>query len=146
MPRLKTILVKLSRAQKIAIEAVANLEAYGRLEPAAVLGVKDGLEEIRLLTNDALASISAVGRIRAALRGFARARRLRLLLRLNMRRREQREFQRYLERLEAARHQRIRGGLETACCQCGCSDSRACPGGCGWVEPGLCSSCERKRR
>lgn len=27
------------------------------------------------------------------------------------------------------------------CRVCGCTDARACPGGCGWVEPGLCSSC-----
>lgn len=24
---------------------------------------------------------------------------------------------------------------------CGCTDDRACPGGCAWVAPGLCSSC-----
>lgn len=28
------------------------------------------------------------------------------------------------------------------CHVCGCTDDRACPGGCYWVEPGLCSHCE----
>lgn len=28
------------------------------------------------------------------------------------------------------------------CRVCGCTDDRACPGGCHWVEPDLCSSCE----
>jgi hypothetical protein len=27
------------------------------------------------------------------------------------------------------------------CRICGCTDTRACPGGCFWVEPDLCSSC-----
>ena len=30
------------------------------------------------------------------------------------------------------------------CLVCGCSDERACPGGCMWVEPGLCSACVGK--
>jgi hypothetical protein len=30
---------------------------------------------------------------------------------------------------------------EDACVECGCTDSAACPGGCYWVAPGLCSSC-----
>jgi len=30
------------------------------------------------------------------------------------------------------------------CRTCGCTDSRACPGGCWWVEPDLCSACARK--
>lgn len=29
------------------------------------------------------------------------------------------------------------------CRRCGCTDARACPGGCWWVEPGLCSRCAR---
>jgi len=29
----------------------------------------------------------------------------------------------------------------TACRSCGCTDARACPGGCTWVAPDLCSSC-----
>jgi hypothetical protein len=28
-----------------------------------------------------------------------------------------------------------------ACRECGCTDEDACPGGCGWVEPDLCSQC-----
>ncbi len=27
------------------------------------------------------------------------------------------------------------------CRKCGCTDNRACPGGCWWVEPDLCSAC-----
>lgn len=27
------------------------------------------------------------------------------------------------------------------CRECGCTDERACPGGCSWVEPDLCSQC-----
>jgi hypothetical protein len=27
------------------------------------------------------------------------------------------------------------------CRGCGCSDERACPGGCVWAEPNLCSRC-----
>ena len=27
------------------------------------------------------------------------------------------------------------------CRVCGCSEDRACPGGCYWVEPDLCSTC-----
>ena len=28
-----------------------------------------------------------------------------------------------------------------ACRVCGCTDDRACPGGCWWVDTDLCSSC-----
>lgn len=28
------------------------------------------------------------------------------------------------------------------CRVCGCTDALACPGGCWWVEPDLCSSCD----
>jgi len=29
------------------------------------------------------------------------------------------------------------------CCRvCGCTETRACEGGCWWVEPDLCSACE----
>lgn len=31
---------------------------------------------------------------------------------------------------------------EQRCRVCGCTDARACPGGCWWVEDDLCSSCE----
>lgn len=27
------------------------------------------------------------------------------------------------------------------CRRCGCTDARACPGGCSWVEKNLCSRC-----
>jgi hypothetical protein len=30
-----------------------------------------------------------------------------------------------------------------SCRQCGCTDLRACPGGCSWAEPGLCTTCAR---
>jgi hypothetical protein len=42
---------------------------------------------------------------------------------------------------------RITGGevlaLAQACVVCGCTDERACRGGCSWVVPGLCSRCAR---
>jgi hypothetical protein len=28
------------------------------------------------------------------------------------------------------------------CLGCGCTDDRACAGGCHWVQPGICSTCE----
>lgn len=28
-----------------------------------------------------------------------------------------------------------------SCRVCGCTDDRACPGGCSWVDEGLCSAC-----
>ena len=31
---------------------------------------------------------------------------------------------------------------DVRCRECGCSDFRACPGGCWWVEPDLCSACD----
>jgi hypothetical protein len=30
---------------------------------------------------------------------------------------------------------------EPVCRVCGCTQNNACPGGCSWVEPDLCSSC-----
>lgn len=30
---------------------------------------------------------------------------------------------------------------ERACRVCGCTDEKACPGGCSWVERDLCSAC-----
>jgi hypothetical protein len=30
-----------------------------------------------------------------------------------------------------------------ACRCCGCTDAQACPGGCSWVDPDLCSQCAR---
>ena len=32
-------------------------------------------------------------------------------------------------------------GEPERCRVCGCTDDCACPGGCHWVEPGLCSAC-----
>lgn len=42
------------------------------------------------------------------------------------------------ERLEA---ERAALTVVAACRVCGCTDDRACPGGCAWVEPDLCSVC-----
>lgn len=38
--------------------------------------------------------------------------------------------------------QAVRG----TCCVCGCTDTRACPGGCSWMnaERTLCSGCVRE--
>lgn len=33
---------------------------------------------------------------------------------------------------------------ECTCRVCGCTDDRACPGGCYWVEEDLCSECAGK--
>ena len=33
---------------------------------------------------------------------------------------------------------------EQVCRECGCTDERACPGGCWWVEADLCSACQMK--
>lgn len=30
---------------------------------------------------------------------------------------------------------------ERSCRKCGCTEARACPGGCSWQEPDLCSAC-----
>ena len=37
---------------------------------------------------------------------------------------------------------RVVGLIEMVCRECGCSDDDACPEGCAWVGPGLCSSCD----
>jgi hypothetical protein len=34
--------------------------------------------------------------------------------------------------------------VERACRACGCTDNRACEGGCSWVEADLCSACREK--
>jgi len=31
--------------------------------------------------------------------------------------------------------------LSWQCRYCGCSDDQACPGGCSWVAPNVCSRC-----
>ena len=46
--------------------------------------------------------------------------------------------------IEEARQKRIAAGEELACRSCGCSESKSCPGGCHWAEPGLCSACATK--
>lgn len=33
-----------------------------------------------------------------------------------------------------------RRGMAKACKICACTDFDVCPGGCHWIEPGLCSS------
>jgi hypothetical protein len=32
-------------------------------------------------------------------------------------------------------------GDEAPCRECGCTDTLACPQGCGWAQPDLCSVC-----
>jgi hypothetical protein len=46
-----------------------------------------------------------------------------------------------LGRMEFARQVKIARGEETACIECGCSESRACSGGCVWALPNVCSRC-----
>jgi hypothetical protein len=46
-----------------------------------------------------------------------------------------------LGHFEDKRQARIAAGLEHACTVCGCSESRACPGGCVWATERLCSRC-----
>jgi hypothetical protein len=42
---------------------------------------------------------------------------------------------------ELARQARIAAGEEHACAGCGCSETRACEGGCVWATETLCSRC-----
>jgi hypothetical protein len=44
-------------------------------------------------------------------------------------------------RKEFARQLRIAAGGEVACARCGCSETRACSGGCVWATPRICSRC-----
>jgi hypothetical protein len=44
-------------------------------------------------------------------------------------------------RNEFERQLRIGAGEERACANCGCSETRACSGGCGWATETLCSNC-----
>lgn len=32
-------------------------------------------------------------------------------------------------------------GASPVCRECGCTNEEACPGGCSWIEPDLCSAC-----
>lgn len=41
----------------------------------------------------------------------------------------------------SAKREAASGGKEQACRHCGCTEARACPGGCFWVFPDLCSAC-----
>ena len=34
--------------------------------------------------------------------------------------------------------------ISAVCRSCGCDDSKACVGGCSWVEPDLCSACQQR--
>lgn len=36
--------------------------------------------------------------------------------------------------------------LEPVCRVCGCTQNNACPGGCSWIEPDLCSACADGRK
>lgn len=45
---------------------------------------------------------------------------------------------------ERGRQARIAAGKETACRGCGCSESRACPGGCAWLSAGWCTACQER--
>jgi hypothetical protein len=63
------------------------------------------------------------------------------------------DFDEVTERLElaAAEARTIRPDgkivmTDAVCRVCGCSDERACPGGCVWAEPNLCSRCALGRR
>lgn len=35
--------------------------------------------------------------------------------------------------------------ISRACRACGCTEERACPGGCYWIEDDLCSACARSQ-
>lgn len=35
--------------------------------------------------------------------------------------------------------------MDGVCKKCGCTNERACPGGCYWVKPDLCSTCASGR-
>ncbi len=43
---------------------------------------------------------------------------------------------------EVRRQLRIAEQLERVCSNCGCSETRACSGGCGWASPTICSRCD----
>ncbi|HZP16811.1 MAG TPA: hypothetical protein VFB00_02520 [Terriglobales bacterium] len=43
--------------------------------------------------------------------------------------------------MEAERQARIAAGVERACIICGCSETRACAGGCVWANEKVCSRC-----
>ena len=40
-------------------------------------------------------------------------------------------------------HELMRGiGMVPRCRRCSCTENRACPGGCSWVQVSLCSRCD----
>lgn len=54
------------------------------------------------------------------------------------------EAMKFVEQLASAefdRQVRISNGAENRCMSCGCSESRACSGGCAWAKPKLCTRC-----
>lgn len=52
-----------------------------------------------------------------------------------------RELMEQRAQLEFQRQVRIANGAEIACAGCGCSESRACSGGCVWATRTVCSRC-----
>jgi hypothetical protein len=59
---------------------------------------------------------------------------------------EAQEVMQDLAEQEYKRQTRIAAGIEHACAGCGCSESRACPGGCVWATRTLCSRCANPGR
>lgn len=44
-------------------------------------------------------------------------------------------------------HRRGKPARKSGVCRgCGCTDDHACPGGCCWIEPDLCSACADRTR
>ncbi len=49
-----------------------------------------------------------------------------------------------IARFTAHDHTSVLAGVRRApqvCQKCGCTDDRACPGGCSWVNTDICSAC-----
>lgn len=46
-------------------------------------------------------------------------------------------------KFEAGLRRKLLDGMarKLECLGCGCTDERACPGGCAWSEPGICTRC-----
>lgn len=51
------------------------------------------------------------------------------------------EVMKHRAQLELNRQKRILTGYEQSCASCGCSESRACSGGCIWATKTICSRC-----
>lgn len=43
--------------------------------------------------------------------------------------------------LKPGQRRRRKAKPPESCVGCGCTDDRACPGGCCWTVPGVCSAC-----